>query len=52
MAFLPDITVKLGERAGVPIVNPVLAALKTAAAVVAMRLGHSKVAWPLPQEKA
>ena len=49
MAFLPDITVKLGERAGVPIVNPVLAALKTAEALVSMRLAHSKQAWPLPR---
>jgi allantoin racemase len=49
MAFLPDITVKLGERVGVPIVNPVLAALKTAEAVVAMRLAHSKQAWPSPK---
>jgi allantoin racemase len=49
MAFLPDITAKLGERAGVPIVNPVLAALKTAEAVVSMRLAHSKQAWPSPQ---
>jgi len=49
MAFLPDITAKLGERAGVPIVNPVLAALKTAEAVVSLRLDHSKVAWPAPK---
>ena len=49
MAFLPDITVKLGERVGVPIVNPVLAALKTAEALVTMRLSHSKQAWPPPK---
>jgi allantoin racemase len=49
MAFLPDITSKLGERVGVPIVNPVLAALKTAEAVLSMRLAHSKRAWPLPK---
>ena len=49
MAFLPDITSKLGERVGVPIVNPVLAALKTAEAVLSMRLAHSKRAWPPPK---
>jgi len=49
MAFLPDITSKLGERVGVPIVNPVLAALKTAEAVLTMRLAHSKRAWPPPK---
>jgi allantoin racemase len=49
MAFLPDITSKLGERVGVPIVNPVLAALKTAEAMLTMRLAHSKRAWPPPK---
>jgi allantoin racemase len=49
MAFLPDITSKLGERVGVPIVNPVLAALKVAEALVSMRLTHSKQAWPPPK---
>jgi allantoin racemase len=54
MAFLPDITARLGERIGVPVVNPVLAALKTAEALVTMRLSHSKQAWPplKPQEFA
>ena len=49
MAFLPGICETLGERVGVPVVNPVIAALKTAEAVVAMRLAHSKVAWPVPK---
>jgi len=49
MAFLPDITARLGERIGVPVVNPVLAALKTAEALVTMRLSHSKQAWPPPK---
>ena len=49
MAFLPDITTELGERAGVPIVNPVLAALKTAEALVSMGVAHSKQAWPPPK---
>jgi allantoin racemase len=54
LAFLPDITARLGERIGVPVVNPVLAALKTAEALVTMRLSHSKQAWPplKPQEFA
>ena len=49
MAFLPDICEELGRRVGVPVVNPVIAALKTAEAVAAMRLSHSKAAWPLPK---
>jgi allantoin racemase len=49
MAFLPDMTARLGERVGVPVVNPVLAALKTAEALLAMRLSHSKQAWPPPK---
>ena len=49
MAFLPGICEQLGERVGVPVVNPVVAALKTAEIVVAMKLAHSKAAWPLPK---
>ena len=49
MAFLPGICEELGKRVGVPVVNPVIAALKTAEAVVAMKLSHSKAAWPLPK---
>jgi allantoin racemase len=49
MAFLPDITARLGDRLGVPVVNPVLAALKIAEALVSMRLSHSKLAWPAPK---
>jgi allantoin racemase len=52
MAFLPDITARLGDRVGVPVVNPVLAALKTAEALVTMRLCHSKRAWPQPKPQA
>jgi allantoin racemase len=50
MAFLPEICEALGERVGVPVVNPVIAALKTAEALAAMRLAHSKKAWPEPRE--
>jgi allantoin racemase len=49
MAFLPGICEELGGRVGVPVVNPVIAALKTAEALVAMRLAHSKAAWPPPK---
>ena len=49
MAFLPGICEELGHRVGVPVVNPVIAALKTAEAVVGMKLSHSKAAWPLPK---
>lgn len=49
LAFLPDIALRLGERAGVPVVNPVLAALKTAEAVLSLQLAHSKRAWPAPK---
>ena len=49
MAFLPGICEALNERVGVPVVNPVVAALKTAEAVVTMRISHSKAAWPLPK---
>jgi allantoin racemase len=49
MAFLPGICEELGKRVGVPVVNPVIAALKTAEAVASMKLSHSKAAWPLPK---
>ena len=49
MAFLPGICEELGRRVGVPVVNPVMAALKTAEALVSMRLAHSKAAWPAPK---
>jgi allantoin racemase len=49
MAFLPGVTQALGKKVGVPVVNPVMAALKTAEACVAMGLAHSKKAWPVPK---
>jgi allantoin racemase len=52
MAFLPGVCEALGERVGVPVVNPVIAALKTAEAVVSMRTAHSKQAWSLPEGSA
>jgi allantoin racemase len=52
MAFLPGICETLGERVGVPVVNPVTAALKTAEALVTMKLAHSKLAYPTPSPAA
>jgi len=49
MAFLPGICDELGNRVGAPVLNPVIAALKTAEAVAGMKLSHSKAAWPLPK---
>jgi allantoin racemase len=50
MAFL-EITDDLQERIGVPVVNPVVAAVKTAEMVAAMSLSHSKTAYPNPPLK-
>jgi allantoin racemase len=52
MAFLPGICEALGNRLGVPVVNPVSAALKTAEAVARIGLTHSKRAWPAPRPQA
>jgi allantoin racemase len=49
MAFLPSICETLGQHVLVPVVNPVIAALKTAETLVAMKLAHSKIAWPPPK---
>ena len=51
MAFLPGICETLSERLGVPVVNPVIAALKTVEALVTMRIAHSKAAWPRPKSQ-
>jgi allantoin racemase len=42
------VTDEVQKRLEVPVVNPVTAALKTAEMVVAMGLGHSKLAYPVP----
>lgn len=52
MAFLPGICDALSERTAVPVVNPVVAALKTAEMVVGMRLAQSKAAYPVPKSQA
>jgi len=49
MALLPRICEVLSERVGVPVVNPVTAALKTAEMVVTMGLSQSKLAYPAPK---
>jgi Asp/Glu/hydantoin racemase len=51
MAFLPRICNDLTELTGVPVVNPVVAALKTAEMLAGMRLAHSKVAYAIPKQQ-
>jgi allantoin racemase len=50
MGFL-GLTDDLQKRIEVPVVNPVVAALKTAEALVAMGLSHSKAAYPMPPKE-
>ncbi len=52
MAFLPGISEGMSERLGIPVVNPVVASLKTAESLVEMKIGHSKKAWPTPKPQA
>jgi allantoin racemase len=47
MGFV-GVTDEVQKRLELPVVNPVVAALKTAEAVVAMGLSHSKAAYPVP----
>jgi allantoin racemase len=42
------VTDEVQKRVMLPVVNPVLAALKTAEALVALGLSHSKAAYPVP----
>lgn len=42
---------KLQERVGIPVVDPLLAALKIAESLVSLNLSHSKVAYPEPPKK-
>ena len=49
MAFVPGICEALSEQTGVPVVNPVVAALKTAETMVGMKLAQSKAAYPVPK---
>ena len=49
MGFL-DVARALQERIGVPVVNPVLASLKTAETMVALNLSSSRRAYPRPRK--
>ncbi len=51
MAFM-DVDRELSKRLDVPVVNPVLAALKTAETLLDLGLTHSRASWPSPPEKA
>ena len=50
MAFL-DPTPGLVERLGVPVVNPIIAALKMAEALHRLGLTHSRARWPAARDK-
>jgi allantoin racemase len=50
MAFM-GIDRPLADRLGLPVVSPVLAALKTAEILLDMGLSHARTAWPEPPEK-
>ena len=51
MGFL-DITDDVQKRLEIPVVNPVVAALKTAEMIVALGLSHSRLAYPTPPRLA
>jgi allantoin racemase len=42
---------ELSDHLGVPVVNPVLAALKTAETLLDLGLSHSRASWPSPPDK-
>ena len=50
MAFM-DVDRELSKRLGIPVVNPVLAALKTAETLLDLGLSHSRASWPSPPDK-
>jgi allantoin racemase len=51
MAFM-DVERELSDRLSVPVVSPVLAALKTAETLLYLDMSHSRTAWPSPPDKA
>src|SRR5712664_4951610 len=51
MAFM-GVECQLSERLAVPVVSPVLAALKTTQTLLDLNLSHSRTAWPSPPDKA
>jgi allantoin racemase len=50
MAFM-GVERELSDRLSVPVVSPVLAALKTAETLLDLTLTHSRTAWPSPPDK-
>jgi allantoin racemase len=50
MAFM-GIESELSDRLAIPVVSPVLAALKTAEMLLDLNLFHSRAAWPSPPDK-
>lgn len=50
MAFL-GLTTELQQRLGIPVVSPVIAALKTLEMMLSHGVSHSLAAWPPPPEK-
>jgi allantoin racemase len=51
MAF-KDVDRELSQRIGIPVINPVLAALKSAETMIDLGLSHSRLSWPAPPTKA
>jgi allantoin racemase len=51
MAFM-GVERQLSERLAVPVISPVLAALKTTQTLLELNLSHSRTAWPFPPDKA
>lgn len=51
MAFM-GVDRELADRLSLPVVNPVLAALKTTETMLDLDLSHSRTAWPSPPGKA
>jgi allantoin racemase len=51
MAFM-GVERELSDRLSVPVVSPVLAALKTAETLLYLDMSHSRTAWPSPPDKA
>ena len=51
MAFM-GVERQLSERLAVPVISPVLAALKTTQTLLELNLSHSRTAWPSPPDKA
>jgi allantoin racemase len=46
-----DVDREMSRRLGIPVVNPILAALKSAETMLDLGLSHSRLAWPAPPVK-